>query len=885
MKETEDLLEKGKGPGKSPALPGFVIFLIEAFLFTQVASAVDFQSFRTYTPALSSGGDAGAGGRRDSLFDTKRSVERFQQRSRQDKENRVRQEEKNRTGQQTQEVEQNVVQEQRVSQAIAQQEGREADFITSRMDGLDRFSIDKQGGVWWTHIDRLVGAWNVFSQDNYGNASRSHLTRFQYNDLLNATGMERETVDAAGRVTQTSISGIAYMPGEAPGNFLGENKEASRTEVTTTFHPTGNQTTKTELYDLVYAEDKVVSQKAKITPLTNPNVNPLLQETFDMNFDGEGNVAHAQSRVTDLVTGTVTESVTNNQFSGNRLTSGVTESTTKDFINRTFSQQTSTQKVSYGESGIQSFDAKDLTTTRAMDDAGNPVDDYVITTETTQEVGIFAGIPEPLTMTSRSKTVDHIGFQTTEATQTQKHLRDRNGNLLGVTATEVAMTANFDRSVTQRSESDMAFQVVFDQPYLTGREERGLTKDLINNQDSTTTSHLKIQLDPLGRILGGTRTGKTDARNPDGSIVTDSTFTQYFDRADKVNALGLVRQESSSRTVNQVKETLTSRDAFEGYSSRRRWGLYKPVRTYEHSVTEEERAYTQSHDDVNRVLGAEEKVKSRTTTIRGAAGVKEEMAGETLTEGTVAYAVGKRTNQPYATSARNRVISRDPFRSLYTESTQTTTFESDENTGRAMRGKGVTESVSRRMLPDGRIIDGVVMILGRTEETMVGLEKANGFGMASRNSHTEVRDLLNGQVTDQDEFYTQALNGVGKIESAHALSRSLTQDLERTGLYEMRSLTDTTYRTLLGNDTAPIENRTVEAGVSHIDGSYRVAARRDTLRYDDYGRILPIDEENPGASGYEYVDLYDVTVQPLPENLTMPDELFSAFFGSGVNSR
>ncbi|MBI4436381.1 MAG: hypothetical protein HY590_03075, partial [Candidatus Omnitrophica bacterium] len=645
QKKKVPYLYKGRGPGLPPALSIVVMaYLVFAFLDTQPAFPLDFKSFQPYTTP-SGGGDARVGSG-DSQFDAQRVIRRNLLEQRQKKEEKTRGEEKQQSTQQTQEVEQNVVQTQRVSQAIAQQGEREADFIYNRTTGLDSYSVDKDGGVWRQHLSLLVEAWNVLSRDLFGNGSRSHLTDFKYNDLLNATGMKRETKDQAGRATETVISGITYMPGQSPRNFLSQNKEAKRAEVTTTFHPTGNQVTQTELYDLVYDGDNVVAQKARITDLSGPTP-VVIQETTGITYDGESNVSASHTRVTDLETGIVTESDIKNEFSDHRLISGVTKSVTKDSINHTFTEQTFTQKVSYGDSGIQTIDARSIATTQAMDEKGNPVDDFVQTTETLQKMGLFFNIPNPVEVSSVTKTVDNVGVQTTESKQMQRQLRDDHGNLLGISATEVATTVNADRSVVQETKSNLDFMVRADQPYLIGREDNTFTKDLINEQNIFTTSRLRIQLGALGEVLEGFRTGKTHAANGDGSIVSDSEFTQTFDRASKVNALGLVKQETSSRTVNTIDE----------------------------SVSTETRLYTQTHDEMNRVLSAAEAVKGLTTNSRG---------GETHVEGAVDYAIGKRTNQAYAISSTNNITSKDLGNRLYTESVQTNAYASDENTGRAI---------------------------------------------------------------------------------------------------------------------------------------------------------------------------------------------------------
>ncbi|MFH1858139.1 MAG: hypothetical protein ABH845_04480 [Candidatus Omnitrophota bacterium] len=881
LRKHEGILKSEHGPGESPARLTFMSYLIGAFLLVQTAPAAGFQGFTIYSAPSSKADEAGGGASRDSRnFDSKRAVERFQQRSAQEKGLRKRAEEQKQDAQQTQEVERGVTHEKQISQAISQQEVREADSIYSRTTGIDNYSVDIDGGVWRSHVGLLAEAWNIASKDLYGNESRSRMTQFEYNDLFNATGFHRRTVDNAGRVTETVVSGIAYQDGETARNFLRGNKEANRTEITTTYHPTGNRVVKTELFGMEYEggeEGKLLSQKAKITELSGPDPgHATLQEVYGMQYDGD-NLVQSETRVTDLETGMVTESITKNTFSGNRLTSGITESTTKDFINYTHTQQVATQEITYDDGRIRTILSKDVSTTKAMDEAGSVLDDFVTVVETTREMGDFAGIPEPVAIVSVIKTIDNVGVQVTEGTRQEKHIRDKHGNLLEVSASESSTTTNFDGSVVQDTASEMYFRVIADQAHLTGRVERSLTKDLIGGQNVVTTSRLKVEMDDNGKILGGKRLGKSYATNGDGSIITESEFTQTFDGAEKVNALALVRQETHTRTTNRVNESLTSRDVLHEFSSRRHWGDYRMVRTFEESVTEEDRFFTQAHDGVGRVLSAEETVKSRTTTTRGG-----DQVGETLVEGTITYAVGKRTNQAYAVEARNQITTKDPFSLLYTESTQVSTFKSDADTGRAIQGLRTTDSVSRRMMPEGDVIEGTLVILGHSEEHLVGLEKANGFGTTLRVTNTEVRDLLQNQVTDQREVYTQQLDAVGKIESAEGVTRSLTQDIRRTGAFKTESVTRTAYQTVLGNSTVPVATKTAEVTVSDIDGSYRIVAREDVTRYDAYGRILPINEKDQEKSGYLIWLHRDSTVQPVPADPLTPDELFEQFFGTGL---
>ena len=832
-----------RGPGQSPALRAFVLCLIQAFVLTQPALSLDFQTFQAYTIPVSNRGDARGG--TDNRFDAERSVRRFQERARQEKEARKRSEEQGLEAQQARDVEQNVIHGQRVSQAVSQQEQREADFIYDRTTGLDNYSVDKEGGVWRSHLGLLAEAWNLLSRDLFGNESRSHLKEFTYNHLLNPTGMKRQTADQAGRMTETVISNITYQKGETLRNYLSKNREAGRTEITTTYHPTGNQVVRTEIFDLQYDHDgrdaKLIAQKAKVTDLSGPTPDhTLLQETFNMKYDGD-NVTSSETRVTDLATGAVTDTITKNQFSGNRLTSGVTESTIKDPIHHTVTKQIFTQNVSYAGHQVQSVDAKGLSTTQAMDEGGNPVSDFIQTTETAQTMGVFFGIPNVTESVSVSKLVDNVGVQTTESTQTQKYIRDEHGNLLNVVGTESARTVNADSSIVQTTEGILEFSVVADQPYLVGREDQSFIKDHVGGQDVTTESRLRIRLGALGEILEGIRTGTTHSVSHDGIVVSDSEFTQYFDRAVKINELGLVRQETSTRSANAVEE----------------------------STSTERRIYEQTHDDVNRVLSAKETIDGVTTSLKE----------ETRLSGTVDYAVGKRTNQVHASSSTYRFTTKDHVNNLYTESVQTSTFEADENTGRALQGTGITESFSQRMLDDGSLLDAFV-IRSRVEETLVGLLKANGFGMTARTTRTEIREISDHRVTDREEVLVQKISDVGKVEGASSITRSVTQDLGRTGVFKTVGLTQTDYQ-IVRNSPIPTETKSVEVTVNHVDSSYRVVARHDVTRYDSVGRILPIDKKRPEASGHQMFFYHDVTLQTIPGRLPSPEQLFQRFFGSG----
>lgn len=837
-----------RGPGVNlPALGVFVAaFLVFSLVSTKPLLSLDFKSFQPYT-APTGGGDSRAGSGKDSQFDAKRAVERFQAQDRTRKEGARREEENRRDAVQVREVEQNVGEEKKVSQAMSQQQQREAAFIEGRMSGVDTFTMGKDGSVWHRHFALLVHAWNILALDRYGNESRSELTNFTYNSLFNPVGMDRATVNRAGQMTKAEISGITYEK-ESPWDFLSENRESGRVELETSFHPTGNRVVKTETFGLKYTEDgkKVIAQEARITPLTGPDTgNTLHQKTTSIVYDGD-NVTSSEVVVTDLGTGTVTKTITQNEYTGNRVASGITESTIQDPVQRSFTQQTTRERVRYGGGTIEAIDVETESTTRAVDEAGNIFDDYVTTTKTTSTMGIFFGIPNPVRTVSVTNSLDNVAIQTTESRQTQNHIRDPYGNLLGMSGTEAATTVNADRSVIQTVEGSLDFVVQADQPILVGRSEKSTIQDLINEQNITSSSRLDIRLGSLGEVLEGTRIGRSHAKNLLGTVVSDSEFIEQYDRAAKANALGLVRRESTSRTVNSlIPENI--------------------------SVSEEKRVYTQSHDTSNRVLDAFETVEGLTTDTFGAV---------TRLVGSVDYDVGKRTNQVHAVSSQNKITSIDPVNRLYTESTQTNTFESDPNTGRALRGLGLTESFARRRLDDGTVLEGVLEIHGRVEETLLGLAKANGFGTTTRKSRTEVREIANHQVTDREEILTQIVNDVGKVQGAQGVTRSVTQDLGRTGVYRTTGYTQTDYR-IIDNSPVPTENRTVEVTVNRIDSSYRVVARHDVTRHDAAGRILPIDKKDPKKSGYELLFHEDKTLQLIPKNIMTPEQLFQKFFGSG----
>ena len=832
--------EVSKGPGYKPA-PSFLIIgaLVGFFVFTQAASAIDFRTFDPYTPP-SAGSDSQAGARKDSQFDSKRMVERFQRnKANQEIREQGRKEENIRT-QQTQEVEQNVAHTKEVSRAMADEGKQEAAQITSRMGGLDTYSVDKTGGVWRSHLGLLAEAWNVFSQDLYGNVSRSRMSQVTYDSLDNIAGMARETVDQAGRKALTVISDIAYQAGEAFRNYLGNNKESARKEVTTTDHPTGNQVTQTETYDVQYADGKdgkTISQKTKITDLTGPS-NPILQETFNMKYDGDS-VVHSETRTTDLVTGTVTEGATDNQFSGSHMTTGVTETTTKDSLSHTITHQTSTQHVSYGGETIQTIESNSVTTTQAMDDAGNAADDYLQTTETTQTMGLYGGIPDPAEIVSVSHTLDNIAHQTVESTQTQNFVRDEHRNLLGVSATEVSTNTNADGSVVQVTEGTLDFMVRADQSYLTGRRDTTTTVDAMNGQNSTTNSDFRIQLGSLGEVLSGTRTSQTHVANRNGSIVTDVTAMESFDRAALVNALGLIQRESSSHTVNALTQE-------------------NPV------TTDETRVYTQSHDEFNRVLGAGETVESFNS---------DTLGEETRVNGTVAYAIGTRSNQPYTVSSVNHITSKDPRNFLYTESTQTTTFESDPNTGKAIQGLGVTDGASWRMQDDGTVLYDPLTIQTHSEETLVGLDQSNAFGLVSRATLSDTTDHISGLVTHEENQLTQQVNGLGKIENAYLISQSTRDIAGAPGLQQTFSLARTDF-TIIGNETFSTSTKTVEVTVDRRDNSYESVTWEDVNHYGPYGELLGVTMGSKTS--------YKATGTLLPGVQPDLEALFQQSFGMGV---
>jgi len=829
-----------EGPGKHPALTLIIMGLVQGLILTQSVYPLTMNPYYT---APQSSRDSRVGGGRDTRFDAKRAVDRFKERSRDRNLLRQRQEEKQRDQAQSQEIQQNVSEVKQTSQETAQQQQQEADFIYNRMTGLDSYSIDKNGGVYRSHLSLLVEAWNVLSRDLYGNESRSHMTQFLYNDKLNTTGFHRRTRDQAGRVTETVVSGITYAD-ESFRNADGENKEKTRTEVTTTYHPTGNRVTQTEYFDFVYEDlgdeegHRVIAQKARVTDLSSVG-SPILQEVFNMKYDDFGNVSSSETRTTDLATGTVTESKTDNIFSEHRLVSGTTVSTTQDFINHTYTQQTFTQSVTYG--GGKQLDSRVHSTTQAMDDEGNAVGDFTQTTEVTQSMEMFAGIPNPVEIVTTTRTQDHVEGQTIESVQVQKHVRDKHGNLLGVTGSEISTSSNADGSVVQTTESSLAFTVYADQALLTSREDHSFTKDLINNQEITSTSHFTIEYGDKGEVLEGTRVIQSHAANDDGTVVSDSESIEYFDSAKTVNALGLIRRETTSHTVDSTFD----------------WNIV---------VTEEHRTYTQAHDEVNRVLGAEEEVTSTTT---------DTLGSETHVEGTVTYAVAGRANEVFAVEATNNITTTDPRNFIYTEATQTTYFEADPNTGRALGGLGVTDGTTYRMGENGEIYPEILTVHTHTEEILVGLEGRNGYGTEERHTITETIDGRTGFTTVTEETLYQEINSVGKIESAYAIARSHGQ--RGPGEEEQTfALTRTDFK-VHNNRLIRTSSKTVEVNLNHSE--YHVVVREEIFRSDDQGRLFEMDDENPENSGYQIIYHHN-TITTAPDTLPTLDSIFSEFFGS-----
>ncbi len=851
-----------KGPGKNPALVGF-LWGVLFFAFAPLCAAVDFQTFEPYTPRVTGGSDARSGGTRDAQFDARRAVIQFQERARREERTKERSEEKEMVTGQALGIEQHVAQEKQVSQATSQHQHQDGEFIYNRTTGIDQYSADKDGGYWWSKVGLLFKAWNVLSRDLYANESRSEMTDFTFNDLLNITGMNRKTVDQAGRVTDAIISDITYQEGETLRNFLSKNKEATRTEVSTTHHPTGDQTTRTRIYDIVYNEEQVVSQKAEIFDLSGPN-NPILQETFDMKYDKEGNVIGAKTRITDTLTGVVTESKTDSSFNGNRVVSSVSTSKTFDPYRNTLTEQLSTQSVSYG--GGTQVDAKTTTTIYSTDSEGNITRDFKTVTESTQVMENFFGIPELVESLSNTLTEDFLEVQTVRSESKQFFARDKHGNLLSARGLESGTTVNFDGSVTQTTESTMDFTVVADQPYLTGRSDKTFTKDMNRNSDSTTASTLTVRLGAKGEVLNGTREAETFSSNGDGSISSTLRVIEDYDRAGLVNDLGLIRRVTTNRTKNEIDLT----------------------------DEEETRIYLQTHDDFNRVLSAEETIEGSGTTL-------DNVGSWTRTSGRVEYAVSERTLRPYAVKTTVTTTAFNAIDLLLTEATQIQTVDADKATGRILGGEGRTQSTSFVTDQEGNVVkvrrgdvytpamgdrgdpdELIPVVTVRTEsiEHFVGLEHANALGLTTRETVTDNLDVRSHDRTVVREVLTQNLNSVGKVLGAKGVTRSVSDDEWGYGVSRTESYIETEYFLTDDNRILPSILKIVEVTKDRNDGAYRVVVREDRTRYDDFGRIHEVDNRNPSQGGFERIWYQDVTVRPIPPDAETPEQIFERFFGN-----
>ena len=828
------------GPGETPALSLFGLIVLECFFVTQVALGFDFQGTQSaYTPPTDTGSRLSA---EESRYDAQRVYNRNRRAQQTQVKEKQTQEEKAKQAQNTEEVEKAVGQDQQIKQAIGHQEVQEGNKLVERTTGLDSYSVDKDGGFWRSHLGLTAEGVNVLAgRDLYGNESRGHYYDFNYNSLFNVKGLTQDVKDAAGNLVQTVVSGIAYaveyFRGVAPKGK--NNEELARDLLTTGFFPTGNSTSRTQIREMKYENDKVVAQKATVTDLSGPN-NPIFQDTSGMTYDDQDNLIASRTLTTDLATGVTTETQMQNRFSEHQLLSGVTKSQTKDFITNTFSEQTVTQNVSYEGGVVKSLDLQGEARTQAMDAQGNLKDDFVTVTQTSQATELFSKIPLPTKIVTQTHTIDTVNVQDVTSRQEQILGRDERGNLLTVSAAETSRVTNADFSVVQTTDSRLEFKVYADQSYLVGREDQTATHDGINETESVTTSRLKVELGLLHEVVGGEQFGQTETYNGDKSQVSSSEFRRIFDRASKVNGLGLVRQETKTRSENTIEET----------------------------TTVENRVFSQAHDDFNRVLNAAEKFNSHTDVSNG---------GISDVTGEVTYAVAARNLQPYVVRSVTQATSYDPSRQLATDTTQVTEITSDEETGRALGGKNRTESVAVGTYPDGTRSD-LNHIRTVSEETLQGLEKANGVALVARRTQTESLNV-DHTLAQRTEQFTQQINGVGKVLGAKASSKTVT-GIENSDYLHSTALTETDFL-IIGNTATPHRNKSVEVAANALDGSYRVAAWQDETRYDPYGRILPINDEKSEQSGYQISYSYDRTIYPIPskEKQVSPEVLFQQFFG------
>ena len=828
------------GPGKTPALGLFGLIVLECFLLTQAASGFDVQGSQSaYTPQTDTGSRLKA---EESRYDAQRIYNRNRRSQMMELREKRNAEEKKEQAQKAQEVEKAVGQDGQIKQEIGHQEIQEGNELVSRTTGLDSYSIDKDGGFWRSHKGLTAEGINVLAgRDFFGNESRGHYYEFMYNKLFNVEGITQDVTDTLGNLAHTVVSGITYLAeypfGQAPKGR--HNEESARDLLTTAFFPTGNSTTRTEIRDLKYANDKVVAQKATLYDLSGPN-NPILQDVSGMTYDDSDNVTFSRTLSTDLVTGVVTETTTENKFAGRQLVSGVTKSATRDAITHTLTEQTFTQNVSYEGGQVKSMEVQGEGKARATDREGNPVEDFVTLTRTTQTMSVFSKVPVPTKIVTQTHTVDNINVQDVTSRQEQVLGRDSRGNLLTVSAAETGRIANFDLSVIQELESHLDFEVYADQSYLTARQDRTVTHDGINETESVTAARLTVHLGLLREVLGGEQVGQTETHNGDRSQVASSEFRRLFDRASKVNGLGLIRQETNTRSENTIEET----------------------------VTTENRLFSQLHDDFNRILDAGETFNSHTDVSNG---------GTSDATGEVTYGIAARSMTPYALRSVTRASSYDPSRQLATDTTQTTDLISDQETGRALGGRNRTESLAVGTYPDGTR-SGLNTIRTVSEETLHGLEKANGVAMVARVTDSESLSV-DHTLTHRIEQFTQRINEVGKVLGAEATSRTTT-GIENSDYLDGITLTETDF-IIIGNAATPNRNRSVEVSANALDGSYRTVAWQDETRYDPYGRILPINDKDPASSGYQISYSHDHTVYPIPpsDQRTAPELLFQQFFG------
>jgi len=250
----------------------------------------------------------------------------------------------------------------------------------------------------------------------------------------------------------------------------------------------------------------------------------------------------------------------------------------------------------------------------------------------------------------------------------------------------------------------------------------------------------------------------------------------------------------------------------------------------------------------------------------------------------VTYAVSTRTLQPYVVRSVNRISSFDPVSQYATEATQVTEIAADQATGRALSGKSRTESLSTGTFEDGTP-HGLTTIRSVAEETLQGLEKANALAMVSRTTMATTLNSVDHLMNERHEQLTQRVNAVGKILGAQAVTRTVTRN-ELSDYLDSVNLSETDYQVISGNQIVPTRTRSLEVTANAIDGSYRMVAREDATRYDHFGRIREIKEDNPSESGYELLFYKDLTVFPTPEkrDRVSPEALFEQVFGESFGA-